>query len=75
MQNIGSFPGVIAGSEGGEKRATLIETPNKKEADKIAGAFLLKGRRDGFAGLSFPVVPSISSASPVGIPIFICLAQ
>lgn len=39
---------------------TLIEMLNKKEVDKIVGAFLLKGRRDGFGGLSFPVVPSIS---------------
>lgn len=43
-----------------KKPETLIETLNKKEVDKIAGAFLLKGWRDGFARLSFPVVPSIS---------------
>lgn len=43
-----------------KKCRTLIETLNKKEVDKIMGAFLLKGRYDGFASLSFPVVPSIS---------------
>lgn len=58
-----------------EKGRTLIETPNKKEVDKIVGPFLLKGRRDGFVHLSFPVVPSISPHPPVGGYIFICLAQ
>lgn len=44
----------------GRIAGTLIEMLNKKEVNKIVGAFLLKGRRDGFGGLSFPVVPSIS---------------
>lgn len=48
---------------------------NKKEVAKIVGAFLLKGRSDGFVALSFPVVPSISPAFPVGMNIFICLAR
>lgn len=58
-----------------EKGRTLIETANKKEVDKIVGPFLLKGCRDGFVHLSFPVVPSISPHPPVGGYIFICLAQ
>lgn len=44
----------------GSETGTLIEMLNKKEVNKIVGAFLLKGRHDGFGGLSFPVVPSIS---------------
>lgn len=44
----------------GSEAGTLIEMLNKNEVDKIVGAFLLKGRHDGFDSLSFPVVPSIS---------------
>lgn len=48
---------------------------NKKEVDKFAGAFLLKGRRDGFGRLVVSRCSVNLSTSPVGINIFICLAQ
>lgn len=38
--------------------------------DKIAAAFLLKGRRDGFANLSFPVLPSISPPPFVSLAVW-----
>lgn len=50
---------------------TLIEMLNKKEVDKIAGAFLLKGRRDGFGRLVVSRCSVNLSTSPVGINIFI----
>lgn len=76
MHNMGSFPRVIAGRTK-ERGRTLIETLNKKEVDKIVGPFPLKGRHDGFAHLSFHVVPSISSPSPPppGGRLYICLVQ
>lgn len=73
---MGPLPRVIAGRTA-ERGSTLIETLNKKEVDKIVGPFPLKGRHDGFAHLSFHVVPSISSPSPPPPCgwLYVCLVQ